>query len=1199
MRRAPSQLIVLAGTLLASLSAISAWPATARAQAASPAKPGNGGACAPVEQELASTRRDAEVARRQATEAEERAATCAADLTTSTTRAQQATDASNQCEQRRGHLCSATAALVDELTHGRTAGASETGCVSREARQRLDSMVGGWNATTAALGQIAAYESGETDSLPRPRAGATPLESALQRLLRADGRQALHRRLLVEALKLVAPEAWSAIRTGGGASVDAWFADPSPLPAAIASEARNADAAPPGPAGPPLSAALSLVDAFRVAARCGDLNAPAVGDCRRAQQLKTLLESSGSLVMRRRTEQIWASQCTTIDPDAVAGWLRDFPTSRIEAAADPWLEISANAYAKLFACYLDNPSQHLPFGTWLKTKLPAASSLDAANLRRVDLIAGRSRDGSRHAACARAARAMQTFVLPSTCAVPAGDFRPALEAWTRVSRKLEDADVPLEMCAQFARLLWEGKAASIDGSFTRPPSLDEMVVAKPTPPTPMWRLRQHCEERRGGVGHFETDAAFLASVARAFGEGVEGAPFRIDPSSLQPVERVRFDAVQGFRPWLTHVARGTSACTTLGLGAGRCRACAQLAPDAAYDCALVSRLDNSWTARTRALVAAMAVLALAVIGGIWARSALEAYQSYSPWARDTLAFLREIGLAARRDPWRLVFPSRSDALLVTLPADRAWERWGSVAALVRAPAGPRVRERDVNHAAFVARRARASVVILEHDDDAGPDLSAVRAMLEWAAKDAARAVQILPIGVSRARWSKSAHDVLDLVEESSLRGNPFELRGRIATSAQFFNRERLVSGLLAAAHAGHWMVVTGLRRFGKSSLALEVARRVPGPSAYADLAGFDHEIAHGDDPARAADAILRFVCLRLHESARARWPDAAMPVPPPEGASLDAATLTQWLRDLSRACRAACGHSTPLLVVLDEIEQALAVGASRLAHALDVLAVVIGRLKGAVGDAATADGGAPIGVFLACALHPVLWAPLRTLAHQSIMGSFQRVCVPCLPEDAAMTMMRNLGGRQGIRFTDDALSYVVEASQGVPLLLRRLGSSILELYDTERARQGSLGAVEIGIEGAREAVAREAREGSPLRVWIETEIAAPTTVVGALLHVLAREPRVDAQALQALAKQRISAELSRTGVAETLEPNELARRSEEAAHVIVQLLEESGLVIPHGDLTAPDAYSLPEGAIRSVLQAQQGSAPDSTFSALA
>jgi hypothetical protein len=781
---------------------------------------------------------------------------------------------------------------------------------------------------------------------------------------------------------------------------------------------------------------------------------------------------------------------------------------------------------------------------------------------------------------------MQTLVLPSTCAVPVGEFRPALGAWAAASAKLDDARVPLAMCAQFARLLWEGKAAAIDGSFARPPSLDEMVVAKATPASPMLRLRDHCEERRGAVGRFEDDIAFLATLARAFGEGVDKAPFRVDPTTARPVELVRFEAAQGVRPWMVHAAQGTTACAAIGLPVERCRACAQLAPGAAYDCTLAARLDDSWAARARAVLAALAAIVSAIVGATWARRLLRARATYSGWARNTVAFLEGLGLACRRDAWRNVFPSRQDTLLVTLPSDTAWERWGSVGAVVRAPSGPRVREPDVNHAAFVARRAGASVVLLEHDDDAGPDLSAVRAMLEWAAKDADRAVQILPISVSRARWSKSAQDVLDLVEESSLRGNPFDLRGRIATSSQFFNRERLVSGLLAAAQAGHWVVITGLRRFGKSSLTLEVARRVPGASAYVDVAGFDHEIAHGADPAHAADAILRFVCLRLAESARARWSGASIRPPPEVGASLDAATLTQWLRELSRACRDASGHSTPVLVVLDELEQALAVGAARLARVLDVLAIVIGRLKSAVGDAAMPDGGAPIGVFLTSALHPLLWAPLRTLAHQSIMGSFQRVCVPCLAPDAAATMMRSLGGRQGIRFTDEALARIVEESQGVPLLLRRLGASILELYDAERARQGSLGAVEIGIEGTNEAIAREAREGSPLRVWAETEIAARNTVTGALLRSLAREEVVSVRVLRALAKQHIEDEFVRTGIAAELPADELTRRAEEAAHVVVQLVEESGLVTPHGDLTAPEAYSLPDGALRRILRAQ-------------
>ena len=116
-------------------------------------------------------------------------------------------------------------------------------------------------------------------------------------------------------------------------------------------------------------------------------------------------------------------------------------------------------------------------------------------------------------------------------------------------------------------------------------------------------------------------------------------------------------------------------------------------------------------------------------------------------------------------------------------------------------------------------------------------------------------------------------------------------------------------------------------------------------------------------------------------------------------------------------------------------------------------------------------------------------------------------------------------------------------------------------------------------------------------MWVETEIAARSTVTGALLRRLAREETVSVAELCALAKQRVAEDFERTGISATLAPDELARRAEEAAHVIVQLLEESGLVIPHGDLTAPEGYSLPDGAIRTVLRVQpsmRATAADST-----
>jgi len=441
---------------------------------------------------------------------------------------------------------------------------------------------------------------------------------------------------------------------------------------------------------------------------------------------------------------------------------------------------------------------------------------------------------------------------------------------------------------------------------------------------------------------------------------------------------------------------------------------------------------------------------------------------------------------------------------------------------------------------------------------------------------------VLPLAVSRLSWARNADDLLDLVEESSLRGNPFEVRGRITSSSQFWNRERLVSGLLAEARAGHWLVITGLRRFGKSSLAMEVARRLTGPSAYVDLAGFHHEVGFAEGPSQAVDAILRAVCARLVESALALYPSASVPEPP--ATSLDAAAFSAWMRRLSSACiSAAGGRPPPILIVLDEIEQVLAVGPARLGHVLDVLSILFGRLRNAIGEAPHPDAGSPIGVLLASALHPLLWAPLRTLGQQSIMGAFPSICVPCLPAEAASSMMRGLGARQGIRFSEEALALVIRESQGVPLLLRRIGTSILELYDADRARQGALGAVQVGIEAAREALAREERKGSPLRVWVESEIADPAGAGGSLLRRLAREGKVETAVLRAMAEAMVREQFASSGIGAHLPEQEVGRRAEEAATVIVRLLGESGLLTSHGDLTDPEAYELPDGAVRRIL----------------
>jgi hypothetical protein len=492
-------------------------------------------------------------------------------------------------------------------------------------------------------------------------------------------------------------------------------------------------------------------------------------------------------------------------------------------------------------------------------------------------------------------------------------------------------------------------------------------------------------------------------------------------------------------------------------------------------------------------------------------------------------------------------------------------------------------ERDVVRAAVLARAIDAEMALLLHDEGASPDLKAVRALLEWAAKGPGRATQILPLATERLRWARSADDLLDLVEETSLRGNPFDVRGRLVSSSQFFNRERLVSGLLAGAQAGHWVMITSLRRFGKSSLALEVARRLTGPSAYVDLAGFHYEVAAAADPAGAASTILRYVLLRLHQSGRERYPNGDLPEPPAAEGGIDAAALTIWLRRFVAGCRLAAGDRVPsFLLIFDELEQAIGVGPARIGHALDVLSVLVGQLRASLMDS-LAPSGCRFGVLFCSAVHPLLWAPLATLGQQSFMGAFQSVFVPRLPEDAAFAMMRGLGARQGIRFTEAALELIVRQTAAIPILARRVGSSVLELYDPERARQGGLGAVEIGVEGAAAAVQREEEPGAPLRVWVESEIGDAQNPAGAILRRVAMTGRVPTAELRDLAKTVTREHFVASGVAALIAAPELERRAEEAAGLVLRMLAEIGMLTPEGDPLAPEAMSFPDSIVKRIL----------------
>ncbi len=1074
----------------------------------------------------------------------------------------------DQCVSQKEQLCDEAAAMAASLLQGTARGVGA--CVPEATTAQLQALVTGWFSISRTIAQLDDYATGTSDVLPRPTGTSEP-ERRLGRLLGVrTGMPLWNRRILIAAFRLTAPNTWARLKRQGSAGIDAFFDSRGPLPEGFISEANGEHTEPAGPAGPPLTAALRFALSYLQLASCDERAESS--ECGRGRQLVELLDDTGPLIVRRRVEEMYATPCSALSPDTVRAWLQDFPTSRSKDKQAALSELSAAAKSKLFLCYLADAEGDASYAKWVAARLPTPKQTDGRALPLVDDFQQYVHEGDAIDRCGRAVRAFQQLEVKG-CGVERPEPLTTISLWARTPAPA-DASPDAQVCQKIATLLWSGTALIL------PLSPEEQVKVDDENESSMTQLRRGCDERQGTDGRFEQTLVSLASIAQDLGEPVSASPWRLDESGKLPLEKARMEDAEKYGAWFQHTLNQEPSCEALGLPTSRCEACR--AGGTGYDCELTAELDTTWLRYRRITIASAIGLGVAILAVLYLRRLRRARRVFAGPMQSIRESLDALGLKATPDPLRLVFPSRHDVLSLELPRTPAWERWGTEAIAVLSPHATALREADVNHAAALALREDLRVVFLLHPDGAVPDLGAVRATLDWAARGGTRAVQVLPLALSRLAWATRDEDLLDLVEATTLRGNPFEVRGPVRSSSQFWNRERLVAGLLTEARAGHWTVVTGLRRFGKSSLALEVARRTNGPSAYVDLAGFHHEVSHGETPGVAVEAILRTLVMRLSDSATARFPAATVP-PMPTGA-LDAPALAGWLRALSTACGTSSGNPPPpMLLVLDEVEQLLSAPPEKLGRALDVMATLTGRLRSAFAEPSSPHAGSSVSVVLCAALHPLLWAPLSTLGGQSIMGAFPSICVPALDDDAAHAMMRGLGSRQGIRFEDDSLNALVKASHGVPLLLRRLGTSVLELYDADRARQGALGAVRIGIEGATEAIRREERGGSPLRVWVESEIAQADTTAGVLLRALANEKKVTVTALEKLVETQVMERFTATGLTAHLAPAELKRRAQEAASVMVRLLAESRLLEAHGDMTAPEAYSLPDGVLRRIL----------------
>lgn len=1142
------------------------------------AAPDAGVSCAEVEQRLAQSIRalNACTDRGRASQAERDA--CNASLEETEQRAVNSGARVEACLAERDQQCQATARFAASLLSG--SAVADDDCVSPEVHRRLQALLDAFGAVAKSLVQLEDYAMGVSDTLPRPT-GSSDIERRLGRLTGGRSSAPLwNRRILIAAFKLTAPETWKALHLKGAVAIDAFLSAKTPFPEELTEEARGEHGGPPGPAGPPLTTALKLAVSYLELSACEGTNA--APECGRARQLVELLDSTGPLIVRRRVEDIWTAPCNDVTPDVVRGWVRDFPGSRREKEQSQLAELSTAVRSKLFLCYLSDPGKTVTYRSWSSSRLPPPGAIDARTLPLIDSFSTFVKDGSQLDLCGRAAKALQQLEAKG-CGIKQPEALVTIAQWAAGAR-VADPGPELELCERVTGLLFSGATVTIAESFNHSPTLAEMVrVSRSESDTGVAQMRNACDERRGHGLEYEQQLVALAKVATQAGESLTASPWRLDPSGTRPAEASLFDEAQTFEGWAQAALSRHTECDALALSSARCEQCRNNGWKGAYDCDTAFSLQDRWSRHRRATLAFSASLLVLGLMVRWALRLLRARRTFVEPMRTVRQNFEGLGLAASPSALRFIFASRHDTLRVELPQTAAWERWGARACAVFSPDPSVLGEGDVNHAAVAAQRADARIVFLIHPDSAVPQLGAVRATLDWAARGGTRAVQVMPIAISRLAWAVRDEDLLDLVEETNLRGNPFELRGPVRSSSQFWNRERLLAGLLTESRSGNWVVVTGLRRFGKSSLALEVARRTPGPTAYVDLAGFHHEVSFGETPAVAVEAILRTLVMHLANSAKALYPAVDVPAPPKQ--SLDAPTLAVWLGELTKACGASSGTAPPpMLLVLDEVEQLLSAPPEKLGRALDVLATLTGRLRSAFVEPSAPHSGMTVGVMMCAAIHPLLWAPLATLGGQSVMGAFPSICVPALDDEAALAMMRGLGARRGIRFEDNALETLLAASHRVPLLLRRLGTSVLEIYDTELARQGALGAVRIGTEGAHEAIRREEQGGSPLRVWVESEIAQADTPAGTMLRVLARAERVPAKVLVENVSQQVLASFAASGLARHMAPAELTRRAQEAASVMVRLLAETRLVTVHGDLSAPDAYSLPDGALRRILR---------------
>jgi hypothetical protein len=292
-----------------------------------------------------------------------------------------------------------------------------------------------------------------------------------------------------------------------------------------------------------------------------------------------------------------------------------------------------------------------------------------------------------------------------------------------------------------------------------------------------------------------------------------------------------------------------------------------------------------------------------------------------------------------------------------------------------------------------------------------------------------------PVIAVRARSLRAAHAdqrvaafLAELERDYGNRDNLFDTRNALLDERHLYGRDVLLNTIGSALRRNEHVLVTGLRKVGKTSL-LNILRQhlVDRPVCQVDLQRFDR---HHEDWPRTLFGLLLKAFDRWGRVERGPWPfDGGAP-----------ATTTELEAELERRQWHLGDDATTLVVVLDELERVFPAPGEE--HAARQWVRASGALR------SLAQGEQRHVVVVSADLRPVVNREndLGPAGTNPFFAFFQEMAVPLLDLDAVHELVGSLARAMGVDdVADDFAGRLFELTDGHPSLVRTVAGEAYRL----------------------------------------------------------------------------------------------------------------------------------------------------------